>query len=84
MSLAIDVDKVTSVLLADGWHVVADASFTIDAYEFLWRGDAVHGGGNSGVCAAGAEWLERKGHEEWVVSCPLTAILAVRQKVVRK
>ncbi len=43
MSLAINVDKVTAVLLADGrWHEVrwADgvSSFTIDAFEFIWYG----------------------------------------------
>lgn len=41
MSLAIDVDDVTAVLLADGWHEIARledseiASFDVDAYEFV-------------------------------------------------
>ena len=39
MSLAIDIDKVSDVLLADGWHHVEFAkgksSFVIDAYDFL-------------------------------------------------
>ena len=35
MSLAIDVEKITRVLLADGWHEVYEKSFTIDSYEFL-------------------------------------------------
>ena len=39
MSLRIDVDTVTAVLLADGWHEVADASFVLDAYEYLWSGN---------------------------------------------
>lgn len=38
MSLAIDVDTVTEVLLADGWHHVADESFSLDSYEYLWSG----------------------------------------------
>lgn len=38
MSLAIDVDTVTEVLLADGWHSVWGKSFSLDAYEFLWSG----------------------------------------------
>jgi hypothetical protein len=38
MSLAIDVDTVTHVLLSDGWHAVAAGSFTLDSYEFLWSG----------------------------------------------
>lgn len=104
MSLAIDVDLVTHVLLADGWHTVANRSFTLDSYEFLWsgRGDktvaemnleweagtlypngqpvryrdpmVLHGGGQSGVCAAGFSFREGP---SWV-SGPLTAILAVR------
>lgn len=35
MSLAIDVDKVTAVLLADSWHEVAAASFALDSYEYI-------------------------------------------------
>jgi len=35
MSLAIDIDAVTAVLLADGWHEVMDDSFCLDAYEFI-------------------------------------------------
>jgi hypothetical protein len=36
VSLAIDVDHVTEVLLADGWHIVAEQSFTLDSYEYIW------------------------------------------------
>ena len=40
MSLAIDTNRVTAVLLADGWHQVAklrdwESSFDIDSYEFV-------------------------------------------------
>lgn len=38
MSFGIDVDMVTHVLLADGWHTVLEQSFTLDSYEFLWSG----------------------------------------------
>jgi hypothetical protein len=38
MSLAIEVDDITHVLVADGWHTIHDASFGIDSYEFIWRG----------------------------------------------
>ena len=38
MSLAIDVDLVTHVLIADGWHTVEERSFTMDSYEFMWSG----------------------------------------------
>ncbi|MGD9701985.1 MAG: hypothetical protein AB7Q42_04435 [Acidimicrobiia bacterium] len=48
MSLAIDVDTVSAVLLADGWHDVHDASFSLDSYEFVWSG-------KSGVTVAQTE-----------------------------
>ena len=91
MSLAIDVDAVTAVLLADGWHEVADDSFSLDAYEFIWSGKGgvraadmngdrdpmvLHGGGGSGVCATGYEFIDDGGE---VIAGPLTAILAVRR-----
>ena len=69
MSLMIDVDKVSHVLLADGWHEVHDSSFTLDAYEYVWANDVqkkhgdfdlMHGGGKSGVCATGFTF-----HEVW-------------------
>ena len=34
MSLWIDLNRVTTVLLADGWHHVTNDSFDLDAYEF--------------------------------------------------
>jgi hypothetical protein len=67
MSLAIDVDKVTGVLLADGWHEVVEKSFMLDSYEFLWWPEGeqqgkepqiAHGGGDSGVCATGFQFAE--------------------------
>jgi hypothetical protein len=39
MSLGIKVNKVTAVLLADGWHEVADESFKLGSYEFLWSSE---------------------------------------------
>ena len=54
MSLAIDIDKVQAVLLADGWHNVAPladdeerSSFDIAAYEYVDETTAV---GNFGFC----------------------------------
>ncbi len=69
MSLAIDVDNVSAVLLADGWHTVADQSFEIDAYEFMWQGDLLYNAN------AGFAFTETDGA---VVMGPMTAILAVR------
>ena len=90
MSLAIDVDQVTEVLLADGWHYVFDQSFTLDAYEFFDQyaretDTTLHGGGQSGVCATGFQFKSyeglagsnRDGNVEFM-SGPLTAILAVK------
>jgi hypothetical protein len=39
MSLAINPEKVTRVLLSDGWHKVHD--FFIDSYEFIREGESV-------------------------------------------
>ncbi len=82
MSLAIDVDDVTAVLLADGWHQVADASFTLDSYEYLWAAGGpqddpmiLHGGGRNGICAIGFDF-EEKGSGR--IAGPLSSILAVR------
>lgn len=93
MSLAINIDKVGRVLLADGWHTVKDDSFAMDAYEFLWYPDEdttimdaqiVHGGGQSGICSTGFTFKERGDKryddpEMWI-SGPLTAIQAVETR----
>lgn len=75
MSLNIDVDKVTEVLLADGWHTVADGSFDLDSYEFHHGDHVLHGGGRSGVCATGFTFRDANGES---LFGPLTAILAVK------
>src|ERR1700687_3683462 len=48
MSLAIDIHKVSAVLLADGWHEVTDASFHLAAYEWLGSGGTQQGDGSLG------------------------------------
>ena len=69
MSLAIDIDTVTDVLLADGWHKVKSASFDTDSYEFGekvvdmhyasgFEFRATHPGGHSGICASGFVFIE--------------------------
>lgn len=83
MSLSIQIDKVISVLLADKeWYNCLwrenKSTFEIDSYEFLeGRHVVVVGGGTVvDVPSAGASWLmPGKGR----ISCPLTAILAVRE-----
>jgi hypothetical protein len=80
MSLAIDVDKVKAVLLADGWHQVAKtegtSTFKIDAYEFVSGdgGTRLSIGQGERASVAGATWIEPDGK----ISCPLTSVLAVR------
>jgi hypothetical protein len=94
MSLAINIDAVSAVLLADGWHQVADASFLVDSYEYIdpaYANDErglVHGGGQSGVCASGFgfyEDLDENAGNAYRgdlvrVAGPLTAILAVQER----
>lgn len=77
MSLNIEVDDVYEVLLADGWHEVADRSFDLDSYEFHWGNIALHGGGSGGVCATGFTFKEA-GVGGWIAG-PFTAVLAIRR-----
>lgn len=74
MSLAINTDKVTGVLLADGWHDVKGKSFDLDSYEYVWEDRLVHGGGASDVCATGFTFTDGQGSR---YAGPLTAIQAV-------
>lgn len=86
MSLAINMPKITRVLLADGWHECQGIS--IDAYEFgvyVWdrewgsngypRFRSEHAGGQSDVCATGFEFHDEDTAQ--TIAGPLTAILAV-------
>ena len=87
MSLMIDVDLVEAVLLADGWHPVADDSFTLSAYEFVWWSDAqnkkqdeptkLHESGNASVTSTGFSFHDSA---DLLISGPLTAIQAVRHR----
>ena len=78
MSLAIDIDNVTAVLLADGWHKVARESFDMDAFEFVHEERTVHGGGECGVSATGFSFWTP---DDDLVSGPVTSIVAVRYRV---
>ena len=96
MSLAIDVDTIQAVLLADGWHTVHDASFTLDAYEYRWSGrpsvkvqdlenerDArlLREGGDSGSSSSGFALPPTRVARRLLA--PLSAVLAVRCHVFR-
>jgi hypothetical protein len=75
MSLAIDVDNVTAVLIAGTWYEVADESFELDSYEYMTGELILHGGGTAGITAAGYRFKTRVG--AWMYG-PLTAIQSVR------
>ena len=88
MSVLIDVADVEQVLLTDGWHVVRDYSFDIDAYQFKeahGRRILAAGGAAEQVSPTGATWTEPDGA---VVACPLSSILAIKwvdeQRVSRR
>ena len=55
MSLALDVSRVEQVLLMDGWHRVATASFELDAYEFIHDGRTVLAGQPTIIPSIGRE-----------------------------
>lgn len=86
MSLDIEIDHVTGVLLKAGWHQVVENSFTVDAYEYVHReagngvgpGELLVGGGSlPGVSSAGAAWKES---EDDYVACPVSLIIAVKYR----
>ena len=37
MAIIADIDKIDEVLLSDGWHIVADHSFSVDVFEYIWN-----------------------------------------------
>jgi hypothetical protein len=93
MSLAIDVDNITHVLLADGWHDVHDASFGTDTYEFVGSegtGDSpmLGGGQEKHIPAAGHRGSTTREHiaaagfsfteDDHILCGPLTSVLAIR------
>jgi hypothetical protein len=99
VSLAIEVDDITHVLLADGWHIVHDASFGIDSYEFMWgegMGDSpmLGGGQEKHIAAAGHRGSTSREHiaaagfsfteGDQVLCGPLTSVLAINVKAKRQ
>ncbi|OBK75442.1 hypothetical protein [Mycobacterium sp. 1164985.4] len=86
MSLAIDVNSVTAVLLPDGWHKVADRSFDLDSYEFVEFHPDPHrnpypplsGGQETLIPACGFRFIEDD-DEGTPIEGPLTSVVAVRR-----
>lgn len=84
MSLAIDLDTVSRVLLADGWHDVLPGSLTLDAYEMHhsdvglddWPASwPLRGGSDSSVPSTGFRFTRAEGGTQ--VSGPVTSLLAL-------
>jgi hypothetical protein len=99
MSLAIEVDDITHVLLADGWHTIHDASFGIDSYEFIWgegMGDSpmLGSGQEKHIAAAGHRGSTSREHiaaagfsfteGDHILCGPLTSVFAVKVKSKRQ
>ena len=83
MSLAINVDDVVAVLLADGWHEVYGRSFDIDAYEYTAGKKQVISFDpetSVGVTYMGFVFTDSKGDR---LAGPMTAIQAVRVRESR-
>jgi hypothetical protein len=74
--IGIDVDRVESVLLADGWHQVKERTFRVGNYGFL-KGQvvAVNAIAVKGTASHWAQWTEPDGG---VLAGPLTSLLAVK------
>jgi hypothetical protein len=70
----IDADNIIAVLLADGWHEVAEGSFYLDDYEFYKKHWA-----SQPSCDAppAASWKDSNGYR---ITCPLGSVLAFRLK----
>ena len=79
VSLDIDIEEVSEVLLADGWHVVHGRTFELDDFDFTRAGRRVHGGGDSGVCSTGFSLVTDEAGSR--IAGPLTSILALRHGV---
>jgi hypothetical protein len=68
MSITVEIAAVRSVLLSDGWHRVAEKSFTIGPFQYVKAGTAQAEG-----AAVGFRFKDDAGY---VLTGPLAAILA--------
>jgi hypothetical protein len=98
MSLEIDVEKISEVLLADGWHkgsVVGDgrSSFGLDVYEFHEPDGPEQPDSRPNAVQEAKEGTEQHGARtgaRWTESdgsrvfCPVTSILAVKYAAQKK
>lgn len=87
MSLYIDIDEVTDVLISDGWYTVLNKSFCIDSYEYHFQEMTVHSGGSGGISDTGFQFYGYKnGYEENknYYYGPLSSILMIVRKNKKK
>lgn len=78
MSLAIDVDRIDAILLADGWHYVHDASVAFDAFEFVWKVDGeIVDSAQPNAESTGITWNELEVGIVRRFFAPLNAVLAL-------
>ena len=84
MSLAINVDVVEAVLLADGWHLCdplvdgsGDSSFDLDTFEFMEGDLLIFRGGETALIPTIGFFFREDGAG---VAGPLTSVLAVRTR----
>ena len=77
MSLAIDTDKITEVMLPDGWHTVAKGSFSLDAYEYVKDGKTLFRAGQEGLVlpATGFVFTDASGE---TICGPISSVRAVK------
>lgn len=78
MSLYIDTEKITQILLASNggrWTQIVPGSFDLDSYEFQSGEVLAHGGGESNVCATG--FIVREDGTDTIICGPLTSLIAV-------
>ena len=83
MSLAIDTNSISEVLLNCGWIKIQLGSFDLDSFEFVENNPfyLVHGGGASDICATGFIFTDLKGAR---VYGPMTSILAVKRLAIKR
>ena len=80
MSIAINPDRVTKVMVGNAWYGVVDESFLLDSYEYVDDEMTYLGGGQEALIpATGFTFLTLSGGGGKVVrmSGPMTAIQAV-------
>lgn len=86
MSLAIDVDDVEAVLLADArWYSVSAYSFALDAYDYVFEDHLEYNGGrDSASSATGFSFIGKPEGEDGPdahYAGPITAVTAVRRSI---